>query len=378
MRSLVLFAAVSLQFTACAKEKAKPAPPLPVSISKIAGSPNQQQGEFSGSVQPFAQVQVRAQIDGTIKKIYGPAKKGREYQSGDRIKSGARLLDVDTAIYSRQVDKAAAEVESARASQIAADAEYKRISELFADDSVSRAELDRSRASRDAARAQLSANRHQLAEARTELSYCEISTPLTGVILKRNVEEGDLVKAGSLTFQIANDEKMKVVFAVPGADQSKFSVGQKQQLMLRDLNNEHFTGIVSRVGAMADAQTKLFDVEVVVENPERQLKQGMVARLLPAERESSEKEPAEAAPSSPAFRIPLASIVRPPGESQGLQVYTVELNEHTDSGTAKKRAVRLRSLANDAAYVEGLRPDELVIVRGATIAREGMTVKVVR
>jgi len=82
----------------------------------------------------------------------------------------------------------------------------------------------------------------------------------------------------------------------------------------------------------------------------------------------------EGAPSTQLF-VPLASVVRPSGDSSGYAVYVVR-----DSAGASAAAVRRVALGevsgNLIAVRQGLEPGERVIVRGATIVANGQAVRV--
>ncbi len=360
-------------FCACRKEEAVESTPLLVTLATIEARGALEQSDYTGTVEAAVQVTVRSQVDGTIKTLKGPTEK-RPWQSGDRIKKGDVLLKVDDSIYSRKLDQAKSQYASARARRIDAEGEYSRNRQLYSDDSVSKADLDRSRANRDSSRADEAAALHAEKEAKKYLQWCTIRSPSDALILDRKVEQGDLLQEGSETFVVGDVATMKVTFGVGASKQIGFKVGSKALIVIPGLDHRHIVGKVSRVGAMADPQTRLFDVEVEVENEEGEIKSGMVAKLQVPKEEETEKDEANSV-----LEVPLRSLVRPPGKTEGTLVYLFEASQSESSmGVAKATSVKVQGLTARGALVTGLAAGSKAIVRGATMTRDGQSVRVIR
>jgi multidrug efflux system membrane fusion protein len=107
----------------------------------------------------------------------------------------------------------------------------------------------------------------------------------------------------------------------------------------------------------------VFEVEAALPNSQGRLKVGMLAALQLGD-----------AAGDVAIFVPLAAIVRPPGDTGAYAVYVVA---KSSPATAKLRRVRLgQASGNLIAVREGLSAGERVIVRGATIVTDGQAVQI--
>ena len=122
-------------------------------------------------------------------------------------------------------------------------------------------------------------------------------------------------------------------------------------------------GRITRISPSADPNSRVFEVEAALPNPDGRMKVGMLATL----RLGSGGQDA-------GVFVPLASVVRPAGDSVGYAVYVVE---DSKAPTARLRRVTLGEVQeNRIAVREGLAQGERVIVRGATIVADGQAVRV--
>jgi len=122
-------------------------------------------------------------------------------------------------------------------------------------------------------------------------------------------------------------------------------------------------GRITRISPSADPTSRVFEVEAALPNSQGRLKVGMLAAL----------QLGDAAGDVGIF-VPLAAIVRPPGDTGAYAVYVVA---KSSPATAKLRRVRLgQASGNLIAVREGLSAGERVIVRGATIVTDGQAVQI--
>jgi RND family efflux transporter MFP subunit len=124
-------------------------------------------------------------------------------------------------------------------------------------------------------------------------------------------------------------------------------------------------GRISRISPSADPNSRVFEVEAALPNPEGKLKVGMLATLTLGKSNTTSN-----------IYVPLAAVIRPAGDTEGYALYTV-----TDSAgrqVARLTRVRLGDVSgNLIAVQEGLTPGARVIVRGATIVANGQAVQVI-
>jgi RND family efflux transporter MFP subunit len=155
----------------------------------------------------------------------------------------------------------------------------------------------------------------------------------------------------------------KVVFGVPDVVVARLKPGQTVPMQAEALPGARLEGRITRISPSADLNSRVFEVEAALPNPQGRLKVGMLATLqLGSEVRNTD------------ILVPLAAIVRPAGDTASYAVYVVADSSET---AAKLRRVRLGEVSGNLIAVrEGLRAGERVIVRGATIVTDGQAVQI--
>tara|TARA_R110000782_G_scaffold182437_7_gene272786 strand:- start:8922 stop:10268 length:1347 start_codon:yes stop_codon:yes gene_type:complete len=214
----------------------------------------------TGNLKPVNQVDVGSEQSGLITHVY--------VSENDQVTKGQLLATLDTSRLLDTVQQATAQVASARA-QIAqakaqaalADATLARqenVSRLSGGRVPSKTELDSARAQAQAARAsvqaaqaQLMVASSQLSTARINLSKARIVSPVTGIVLAREIEPGQTVAASlnaPVLFTIAEDlSKMEVEVAVDEADVGQVQAGQSATFTVDAFPGREFPARISRV-----------------------------------------------------------------------------------------------------------------------------------
>lgn len=375
----------------------KPAPktgkqPSPVRVTAVEEFTPRSNERYSASLAPFAQVSVAPRTGGYVEEILqvrGADGRIRNAGLGDTVERGAllarlRVRDFDVKIREAgsQLDEARksrgaleAQLEQARTMAAKAELDYERARQLFESKSLVKPDYDAARAQRDAAEAQVKAVRSQIeaASARIravegvveETRYAredsELRAPISGAILQRNLEAGQLAAAGQPGFTLADVSTVKAIFGVPDRDIVRIRKGQRIPLTAEVLPGAVFHGIVTALAPAADPSTRLFQVEVTLANPGRKLLPGMVVSLTLGD------APARAA----VLTVPLSAIIRGKESSDRFAVVVVEQNY------ARRRNVDLGETFGNRIAVTGLRAGETVVTSGGALLEEGEPVQVI-
>ena len=234
-----------------------------------------QTASANGALNPVVLVNVGTQVSGTVKKWHA--------DFNDHVKEGQVLLELDPALYQAQAQQSEASVASARSQLELAQANAVRAKALFEQEYISRQEYDQSIQAHKAARAQLDLARAQLAKDRTNLGYSVIRSPVSGVVVSREVDVGQTVAASFQTptlFKIAQDlAKMQIDSSYAEADVGSIKVGQTVIFRVDAFPNRSFRGAVRQVRLNPTTQQNVvtYDVVVAVDNPELILMPGMTA-----------------------------------------------------------------------------------------------------
>lgn len=245
----------------------------------------------TGTLSAVETVDVGTQISGKIKSIH------IDYNSV--VKAGQLIAEIDSATQEADVQQARASqlsarasLENARATLIRAQKDYARTKELADKDLVSRADLDADEASLNVAKAQVAAAEAQVAQATASLSkaeinlgYTKIYSPVNGVVVAKNVDEGQTVAASYQTPSIAeiarNLAEMQVEVAVDEADIGGVFEGQTAKFTVDAHPKESFTGVVTQVRLAPNTADNVVSYTVIVKvaNDDKLLMPGMTANV---------------------------------------------------------------------------------------------------
>jgi HlyD family secretion protein len=231
----------------------------------------------NGTLNPVVLVNVGTQVSGTILKLHA------DFNS--RVSAGQVLAELDPALFDAQLKQSEANLNSALASLKLAQTKEARTRDLVGQNFIAQAELDAAVQALDAARAQVNVVRAQLDKDKTNLRYTVIRSPISGVVIARNVDVGTTVAASFQTptiFQIAQDLKdMQIDTSLAEADIGAVKVGLPVRFSVDAFAERNFNGTVKQVRLNPTIQQNVVSYNVVVaaDNSEGVLMPGMTARV---------------------------------------------------------------------------------------------------
>jgi HlyD family secretion protein len=231
----------------------------------------------TGTLGAVRTVAVGTQVSGQIAELL--------VDFNDTVKKGQLLARIDPTLQQQAVTDAQASVERAQAQLLQAQRDYNRNRELLASGLVARSVFETTDSSLDVARANVKSARVSLDRARQNLEYTNIYAPIDGVVVERNVDDGQTV-AASLSapqlFLIANDlRNMQILALVGEGDIAQIKEGQKVKFTVQALSGQTFEGDVNQVRLQSATNENVVNYTVVVSvsNPEKKLLPGMTARV---------------------------------------------------------------------------------------------------
>ncbi|OIQ82210.1 macrolide export protein MacA [mine drainage metagenome] len=229
----------------------------------------------NGTLNPVTLVSVGTQVSGTVLKLHT--------DFNQQVKQGQVLLELDDAIYAAAVRQSEANVRNVQAALDLARANEARTQNLFAQEYVSRLEYEQSIQARKSAEAQIDQVRAQLARDRANLNYTVIRSPVSGVVVARQVDVGQTVAASFQTpelFKIAQDlSEMQIHSNFAEADVGQIRAGQAAYFSVDAFPSRKFKAVVHEVRLNPTVQQNVvtYDVVLDVDNPEQILLPGMTA-----------------------------------------------------------------------------------------------------
>ncbi len=229
----------------------------------------------NGNVNPVTSVNVGTQVSGAIIKLHA------DFNS--EVKEGQLLAELDPALFNAALAQSEANLNSARAGLRLAETKEARTRSLVGKGFISQAELDTAVRELEAAQAQVELVKAQVERDRTNLRYTVIRSPISGVVVARNVELGQTVAASFNTptlFQIARDlAQMQIETSIAEADIGGIKPGQAARFRVDAYPGQFFRGEVKQVRLNPTIQSNVVSYTVIVsaDNAEAKLKPGMTA-----------------------------------------------------------------------------------------------------
>ena len=183
----------------------------------------------NGTLNPVILVSVGTQVSGTVKRLL--------VDFNDHVEKGQVLAELDDVVLASQLGQSEASQKNAQASLELASANERRMKDLYAQEYASRQDLETAVQARKSAQAQVEQYAAQVRKDRANLGYAVIRSPVSGVVVDRQVDIGQTVAASFQTptlFKIAQDlAKMQIDSSFAEADIGSIKVGQSRALQCR-------------------------------------------------------------------------------------------------------------------------------------------------
>jgi RND family efflux transporter MFP subunit len=354
--------------SSCKKNVVVDTPPLPVRTAMVQAIAIGTPTKYSASIVPYSQVDLAFQSSGYLDHVLQvkSANGGmRNVDQGDWSKKGTVLAVVRQDSYKDKLGQAQAQLSRAQAELEKAKLSFDRVSALYSAQSATKPDLDSAKAQLDSTTASVSGAEAQEGEARTALADCSLRAPFDGWIVKRTVDAGSFVGPATNGFTIANTKTVKAVFGVPDTSIGRVKIGQLLTITT-DALSQSFRGRITAISPAADPKSRVFSVELTIDNPKNFLKSGMIATLA--------LEGAHLPQSVSA--VPLSAVIRDPQKTDGFAVMVATGDSEIES--AHIRSVQLGSVyGNMIGISSGLQSGEKVITTGVTMIKNGASVRVI-
>lgn len=237
----------------------------------------QQSVSATGTLGAVTTVSVGTQVSGQVAELL--------VDYNDVVKKGQLLARIDPTLAQQAVVDAQANLDKVRAQLLQGQRDYNRNRELTTEGLLAKSAFEQSQSSLQVAQADVKSAQVALDRARQNLAYTNIYAPIDGVVVDRNVQQGQTV-AASLSapqlFLIANDlAHMQILAQVGESDIAQIKEGQPVSFSVQALPNQKFKGNVQQVRLQSTTADNVvnYTVVIAVDNAENKLLPGMTARV---------------------------------------------------------------------------------------------------
>jgi len=295
-----------------------------VKVALVQAEPVQSRVEVLGTLRARLKVDVATELGGAVERL--------SFDRGDRVSSGKILAEVGTksielevrqaeaavAVAASEMEKvetgsrleeiriAEAALDQARARLREAERHFDRIRDLYEKNAVSDSEYDTASRSLDAARADMASARENLAlaeqgpraedrraararhrqtaaaleVARDRLRKSRVRAPCDGIASFRQVEVGEVVPPGTVLTRVADTSRMKIRASVAERDLPLLEKGALYGFSVDAVKGAPFSCRLVFVSPTGDSATRSFPVELLVEDHDPRMADGMTARVV--------------------------------------------------------------------------------------------------
>jgi membrane fusion protein (multidrug efflux system) len=320
---------------AVAENTTSEAPAIPVSVIIVEPVAMRDVIFLPGETEASEDVKVAANTAGRVDWI-GP-------REGQNVNRGDLLVKIDVSTLKASLDHA-------KAAYKLADDLYQRRLRLFENKIIAREELDQSETQRTLALTDLE-------QIRVRYNHGFPKAPISGIINYLYVDVGEYADIGKPIVDIVNIDQIKINVRVPELDVRFVKKGQPTPVKIDAFPNRTIVGTVDFVSYKADPATKTFLVRSIIDNPDHDIRPGMIGRVAFVRRVIAD-----------AVAVPLFALVDKGGE----RIVFVEKD-----GVAASRTISIGVIEGDRVQVVGgLDPGDHLIVKGHTEVEDGMKVVV--
>ena len=274
MRTNTIFAAliIAATFTACSKGTQVNYSTDPVEKQNISTSIT-----ATGTIEPVTEVEVGTQVSGIIDKIY--------VDFNSEVHRGQVIAELDKTNLLSELASAQSNLSNAQSSLNYQSANYKRYKTLYEKGLVSANDYENAKLSYEQAVQQVKVQQQNVQKAQTNLGYATITSPIDGIVLSKEVEEGQTVASAMTTptlFIIAQDlTDMRVIADIDEADIGGVAEGQRVTFTVDAFPDDTFEGTVKQVRQEATTESNVVTFEVIISAPndDLKLKPGLTANV---------------------------------------------------------------------------------------------------
>ena len=335
-----------------------------VETETVTLKPIAEQVRSYGTVKAQDVISITPQVNNRITRFY--------VDLGDTVSQGQLLAKINDNTFRDQLSQARAQIEQTKIAVMRDSSEYFRQRQLADRNLASASEVEIAEASYLSSLASLESAKASLTQAQENFNYTEVRSPVRGVIISRNGEEGDIASSGQALFEVANLVGYETRVFLPVQDWRFVKVGQQVNLRVSNESQATAQGVISRKSPQLDATTGLGEVVITLTSIGNSIYPGVLTESVI---DIVNKPRAVVIPRS-ALVEKVETVIEPESNTIALdRTYSVFVS--VGDTVAELRQLQLGIEQGDKIeVVGGLRPGEKIIVTGQTSLQDGAKIRV--
>ncbi|MCD6297447.1 MAG: efflux RND transporter periplasmic adaptor subunit [Deltaproteobacteria bacterium] len=306
---------------------------------------------YTGNIEPWKEVNIVPNIAGKVASI--------NVKEGDHVKKGQLLAKLDTESFKLGLEQAKAGLGVAEAAFADAEKDWNRMKVLIEDNTISQIQYDKAELGYNSAKAGLQQAKAAVDLMEYNLRVAVMRAPFDGIVTNKHMNEDETINpmmpGGPGVVTMMDFSKVKIKALASDIDLPYLKPGLKVQVQVDTYPDETFEGTVFVVNPAAARQSRLFEIQLQIPNPELKLRPGMFARIEVIAEERNDVS-----------TLPLSAIISPESDS-----YVFVVN----GGKAERRNVILGISEDETVeIISGLQIGETVVNVGQAMLEDGTPV----
>lgn len=345
---------------ACKKPETVAPPPPVVEVMEVTTSDVPLTSTLIGQLDSPQNVEVRARVEGFVDKML--------FTEGVEVKAGDLLFELDKKPFLERLAAANGALAEAHAALNKYEKDVARLAPLAERRAIPQQDLDNALASVDVGLAGVETAKARVESAQLDLGYCDVKSPITGLIGAKQVSIGELVGKGEPTLMATISTLDPIWFYCNVSEVEYIKAEQRSRLIGKDIaslpvhlilpdGKEHSDqGRFVFIDRAVDVKTGTLRVRAEFPNKDKLLRPGMFARVR-----------IDLGTRKDCLEVPERALV----ELQGKTFLWVV----GEDGKAAQRMVETGERnGSNFLITAGLKPGEKIIVEGIQKARQGAPV----
>jgi len=306
---------------------------IPVTVVEVREDTVSQSLLKTGNLIPFRETSLMATSQGQVLKV--------NFDLGSNVSQGSTLIQIDN-----KLNQLALQATQLNIDKLQKD--VTRYNTLYAGNATTELQLNQTKFDYENA-----VNKAE--QIRKQIQDATVKSPISGRIVKKEIEVGEFVNAGTVLATILDVSRLKVQVMVNEKDVYQLHEGQKVKVTADVLSGKMYSGQISYIAPRGNEEHS-YPVEITVANS-GQLKAGTFVNVDFSQK-SKEKS----------LQIPRISLVE---SIKNPYVYVVNQN------IAQQRKLTIgRELGDNIEVLGGLQPGDQVVTTGQLNLTNGKSVQV--